>query len=487
MTSGMRQLGSVLFTVSVALLGCDGVDSTVDDFTQSKALTLLEGPDLVSCRVEKGMGDDPFFRSDQVLCKLAPKTDFPLKAARVFVAVTSAKGSAGSTDVTSEDEVVVAKVFADAYPLDVEIGASYSQSDAGDLAGLGSGFFNSFTSHHAIVAPTADVLTARFPFDLWPVEIRASKAEFQGSLSPFKLDLAPMKTSSGSETLDVRASLGVLALGKTKRSLIPVTRGTTRLTGEGSFDGEKLPFDLTGPGAYVAEPSGLRGATEADLTDISGGPTFATCWTEPSVSAGQTDVLCSRGDIAGVSFSALEVLVGDDLATASVGGDLTGTAPVKVATTSTFPVTVWARATIAAPDVVGLAEWQSKEPLTVGAVVAQDATLSSPQAIALPFDVWPITVDAAEGSFLCDLDPYAVPLGVEWGGVALVKVEGASTPFVNEGEQATFFVVADSRAESLHCKGLIVTNSGDVTENLEVSLVRGGSYRVTGKTLAAQP
>jgi hypothetical protein len=116
-------------------------------------------------------------------------------------------------------------------------------------------------------------------------------------------------------------------------------------------------------------------------------------------------------------------------------------------------------------------------------VVAADATLAAPVAASLPFDVWPITVDATGGSFLCDLAAYSVPLGIEWGSAALIKVEGQATPFVNEGEVTTFYVVADSRVESLACEGLIVTNSGEVTEGIDVVLVRGGRYTVGQKTV----
>lgn len=478
----------LLFLVPfLGVLACDdGAETQEDDFTQAGKLVLLEGPELVSCRVEKGPEADPFFRADSVLCKLAPKTSFPLQAASVLVAVSSKKGSAGSADITSEEEAVVAKVFGDSYPIELEIHANYSVSDAGDLVGLGSGFFQSFESNHVVVAPSSDVVTARFPFDLWPVEVRASKASFQGSLDAFKLDLAPMATSSGAQTLDVKASLGNLSVGQTKRSLVPVTRGTERLRGEATIDGKKLPFELSGPGAYIAEPAGLRGATEADLTDVSGGPSFATCWAEPAATSG-SDVFCQRGTVGGIAISKLDVLVGEDLDAATLGGEVSAAEPVQVASAASLPLTLWVRATLEGSEVVGLPSWQLETPLAVPVALEATATAEAPQPVRLPFDVWPISVNAAEGSFVCDLAPYTVPLGVAWGGSSIVKVEGAATPFINQGDQQDFFVVADSRAASLSCTGLIVTDSGGVTENLAITLVRGGSYEVGEKSVTASP
>lgn len=477
----------LLFLPLLGVLACDdGAESNEDDFTQAGKLVLLEGPELVSCRVEKGPEADPFFRKDTVLCKLAPKTSFPLQASSVLVAVGSKKGPAGSADVTSEEEAVVAKVFGDAYPLDLEIHATYSIPDAGDLVGLGSGFFQSFVSRRAVVAPSSDVVSERFPFDLWPVEVRASKASFQGSLDAFKLDLVPMTTSSGAQALDVKASLGNLSVGQAKRSLVPVTRGTERLRGEATIDGKKLPFELSGPGAYIAEPSGLRGATEADLTDVSAGPSFATCWGEPAT-AGGTDVFCQRGTTAGIAISKLEVLIGEDLAAAQTAGEVPDAAPAQITSAASLPLTLWVRATLAGSEVVGVPAWQLETPIAVPVVVEATATPEAPQPVRLPFDVWPISVNAAQGSFVCDLEPYTVPLGVAWGGSSIIKVEGASTPFVNQGDDVEFFVVADSRAASLSCNGLIVTDSGQVTENLPISLVRGGRYEVGEKSVTVQP
>ena len=139
----------------VTLLACGDDAQQTADATESKNLTLMEGPELASCRVEKGTETDPFFRTDRVLCKLAPKTDFPLQATAVLVSVASNKGQAGSADLGAEEKEV-AKVHGDGYPLDVEIAATYGETDAAGLVGFGSGgFFKTFVSRHALVAPTA--------------------------------------------------------------------------------------------------------------------------------------------------------------------------------------------------------------------------------------------------------------------------------------------------------------------------------------------
>ncbi len=475
-------IGGVL--ISVGLLACGDETQSTDGFTETKKLVLMAGPDLASCRVEKGTDSDPFFRVDQVICKLAPKTDFPLQASRVHVSVGTANGHAGDADLAA-DETVVASVNADAYPLDLEIGATYSMSDAGPLVGLGSsGFFQGFSARHTVVAPTTDTLSARFPFDLWPVEVRATKADFSGALDPFVLDLSPMKTSSGAATLDVQAGLGTISQGGKRYSLIPVTRGTKLLPGKGKIADKDVTFEITGPGAYVVEPEGLRGATEADLEDVSGGPTFATCWTAPAADPQLVDVFGRREAVPGLAFATLETLIGEDPDSASAGPSLeAGDTKIATVAASDLPLALWGRATLQSPDVVGIAPWQAEGPITVPVAVSADASAAAPASLHLPFDVWPITVDAQGGSFVCDLDPYSVPLGVAWAGVALIKVEGQATPWLNEGDNVTFYVVADSRAQSLPCRGLIVTNGGDVTENVEVSLVRNGRYRVGPKTV----
>jgi hypothetical protein len=468
----------------VSLVGCGDEAQQSEDFTESKKLTLKEGPELVTCRVEKGTGDDVFFRLDRVLCKLAPKNDFPLQPSSVHVSVASAKGHAGDAEVGA-DESEIAKVYGDSYPLDVEISATYSETDAAGLVGFGnSGFFKTFQSRHGFVAPTAEPISVRFPFDLWPVEIRAKAASFSGGLDPFSIDLSPMKTSSGEGSLGVEARLGTISQGAKRYSLVPVTRGTKTLSGKAKIGDKELAISLTGPGAYIVENDGLRGATQADLEDFSGGPAFASCWTAPSAEADKVDVVCRRDEVAGLPFAKLETLVGEDEATAVAGPALEASeATVATVSASELPLTIWARATLAKPEIVGIPEWQAALPFTVPVVVAAEATTTAPVAASLPFDVWPITVDAALGSFLCDLDAYSVPLGVEWGAASLIKVEGQATPYVNEGETTTFYVVADSRIESLACKGLIVTNSGEVTEGIDVTLVRGGTYEIGQKTV----
>ncbi|MBL9025009.1 MAG: hypothetical protein JNL21_22625 [Myxococcales bacterium] len=481
----MRPRSSVLpASLLVTLIACGDEAQQSEDFTESKKLTLKEGPELVTCRVEKGTGDDVFFRVDRVLCKLAPKNDFPLQPSSVHVAVASAKGHAGDAEVGA-DESEIAKVYGDSYPLDVEISATYSETEAAGLVGFGnSGFFKTFQSRHGFVAPTAEPVSVRFPFDLWPVEIRAKAASFSGGLDPFSIDLSPMKTSSGEGSLGVEARLGTISQGAKRYSLVPVTRGTKTLSGKAKIGDKEVAITLTGPGAYIVENDGLRGATQADLEDFSGGPAFASCWTAPSAEADMVDVICRRDEVAGLSIAKLETLVGDEEATAVAGAVLEASeATVATVAASQLPLTIWARATLAKPEIVGIPEWQAALPFTVPVVVAAEASATTPVAATLPFDVWPITVDAAGGSFLCDLDAYSVPLGVEWGAASLIKVEGQSTPYVNEGETTTFYVVADSRVESLACKGLIVTNSGEVTEGIDVTLVRGGTYEIGQKTV----
>lgn len=476
-----------ILSASFLMIACGNEAQQTDDFTESKKLTLKEGPELATCRVEKGTDEDPFFRTDRVLCKLGPKTDFPLQPSAVLVSVASTKGQAGSGDLGG-DEKEVAKVHGDSYPIDIEIVASYSEADPAGLVGFGnSGFFKTFSADHTLVAPTAEAIAIRFPFDLWPVEIRAKEASFSGGLDPFSIDLSPMKTSSGEGSLDVEARLGTISQGAKRYSLIPVTRGTKQLSGKATIGDSEVAVTLTGPGAYIVEANGLRGATQADLNDFSGGPAFASCWTLPSAEADRVDVICRRNEVAGLSFASVEILVGEDEATAVAGPALE--APETTVATlgvSELPLTIWARATLASPEIVGIPEWQAAAPFAVPVVVTAEATLPAPVAASLPFDVWPITVDAAGGSFLCDLAAYSVPLGVEWGSAELIKVEGQATPFVNEGETATFYVVADSRADSLACEGLIVTNNGDVTEAIDVILVAGGQYTVGQKTVQPQ-
>lgn len=473
-----------LVSAPLWLAACDGDTSVVeDDFTQTKKLTLIEGPDLVSCHVVKGSDPDPFFRTDEVRCTRAKATSFPLQPAAVLVSVATKSGQAGSVDLTGDAELVVAKVAANSYPLTLEVVTSYAITDAGDLRGLGSGFFQAFTSSHSFVAPTGEPVLVRFPFDLWPVEVRATKARFEGSLTPYQVDLSPMKTSSGASTLEVRASLGSLEVGGSRASLLPVTRGTQRLPGEGRFDGQARAFELAGPGIYVAEPSGLRGATEADLDDVSSGPPLAACWT--ATAEGGLEIRCQSTSVAGFPIDALEIgLAGADngAAIAAEGVTLVG-----VVAASDLPIALWARVTPGKADVGGLSEWQLGKSFVIGDELTSGRDEATPLVLRMPFDVWPITVDAAEGSFLCDLPATTIPLSTDWGGSSVIKVENLATPFIDQGDVRTFYLAADSRTTSLDCNGLIVSANGDVVENLPVKLTRGVSLRVGAKAVVATP
>lgn len=472
-----------LCLAALLLLACDSESdsNSESDFTESKKFELLEGPELITCQVEKGSSSDPFFRQDVVSCALAPKADFPLQLKQALVAVRSlSKGSLGSVEVSSTEGTTVAKPFADQYPLELELVLSYSESEVTGLVGFdGSGFFKSFSVKHTIVAPTTEPLRERFPFDFWPVEVRASDVSFSGSLDTFKIDLAPM-TTSGASTLEVKARLGTLSEGARKFSLIPVSRGTTRLSGTATLGDKQQAIELSGPGIYLAKSSGFGGATEEDLNDVSSGPRFLSCWTVPA--AENAELHCRREPVPGLSFDSVDVVV--DGTSVPVADGIEPTLVTSVPSSS-LPIALSTRSRLQAPEgVVGL-ESRLDTPLELPFDLGSNANVDAPAGAYLPFDVWPVTVDAGEFSFLCDLDPYVVPMAVAWAGVSVLKVEGMSTPFLNQGDVSTFYIAADSRKQELTCKGLVITADGKTIENLPVSLARGGSYRVSEKGLEA--
>jgi hypothetical protein len=128
----------------------------------------------------------------------------------------------------------------------------------------------------ADAAPEADPLVAKVPFELWQIDLRHSLTEvgppyanFVGELPERTLDLAPA-TDSGRDQLVLQANRVMIDDRQSPRSIfyVAVAPGTPSVTGTGTFSyvgtingpGETFPpypFDLAGPGVYVATRDAL--------------------------------------------------------------------------------------------------------------------------------------------------------------------------------------------------------------------------------------
>lgn len=465
-----KALAIALGATLASFLGCADPEAVDDDgwIADTGGAADGAGPQaLVRCRVEsEGEG---FYRNHTLRCE--PGDDLP--TAPPIVQVRSVTGTKVYADMNLADADPLVRFFDSDLPVNVTATA-YLEG----VLGIDSA---QVVTDAAVLRAGADLTTPRaiaLPFDVWTVTV-----ENRTNLGQLAFDRYTITAQGGrfnargvdaGTRLEVAASV-TLRAGERRTLFVAVTRGQTQLGGLASdlgAGGQGTRFTVTGSGAYVLEPDGLR--LDDGVTDPSAdGPELARCEPADDGGDGSLDLRCRVTARAGVTLAAATVTVGG--AQHQIPTDGTD---ALIASPGAGPVDATLSVTVAS-GIAGL-PWASP-PAVEGAFAV--ALGGAPAVLTLPCDLLHarFTVDSAvERAFFDSPGSENVRFSRAWGGL----YQGdAQVSFEVSAEQTDAWIAVTAGRTEVAGHLSVLSSEGTIVEHDVV--VRAGDQLLSAAGLSA--
>jgi hypothetical protein len=262
--------------LSAALSGaCGAVDDDAASCNDGKCDVVtaapIPGPELLRCFIEPGVESDAGPRIDTLRCMTRAIERIPLTLAADLEVITADLTASRASIAQAEQPVTASSHPATAYPLTVR--ATLQLFATEQINGARSSLLGppqltfSFTVGAADAFTIDHPATLMLPYELWRLTVIA-KTSFFARLDPLNVDLSPA-TSGQATSFAVVGALPLLSAGERATFHIAAPHGQKAISGKGLFGERNLPFSFDSPGAFVAEPAGLR---KARPDELPGGP-----------------------------------------------------------------------------------------------------------------------------------------------------------------------------------------------------------------------